>query len=52
MINITRHPDRLGQTLFAKVPQVPGAWIGRPIALVPKITTGDNSERTCGGQRA
>jgi hypothetical protein len=32
--------------------EVTGAWIRRPTVVVAKITTGDHSERTDGGQRA
>src|SRR5262245_43640676 len=37
------HTNRLDQPLLAEVAQVAGARIGRPIVVIPEITTGDHS---------
>ena len=52
VIAITGHADGLDQPLLAKMPEVAGPWVGRPVVVVPEITTGDHSKRTDGRQRA
>src|SRR5262249_32919334 len=45
------HPNRLHEALLAKVPQVTGSGIERPVVVVAEITTGGYSERTDGRER-
>jgi hypothetical protein len=51
VIAVTGHAHRLDQALLAKMPEVPGARVGRSVVVVPKVTTGDHSKRTNGRQR-
>jgi hypothetical protein len=52
MVAIARDANGLDQPLFAEMPQVAGAWIGRPIMVVSEVTTGDNPKRANGRERA
>lgn len=46
MLAIAGHPSGFDEPLFAKMPQVARARIARPIAMVPKVTTGDDPKHT------
>ena len=52
MVAIARDASGFDQPLFAQMPQVAGAWIGRPIMVVSEVTTGDNPKRANGCERA
>ena len=52
VVAIARHADGLDQPLFAEMPQVARARIGRSIVVVSEVTTGDHSKGANGRQRA
>jgi len=52
MLAGTRDAEGLDEPLLAEVAEVAGAWIGRLVVVVAKVTTGDHAKRTDSRQRA